>query len=258
MGFQRTVNIQPGVAQAGDFASANLRTSVLAGPGGFVAAPPPRSPVIGNFAWGCQSAALVDLGNLDVHGNAGVGATEGQLAFSVFQGDAFCEIGFVARQANAAIITNYLDETTNAIQAGGLVTLHSTGDFFAKFAAGATVGQKVFALYADGSCVAAAAGTSTQVASVTAALANTGVLTVSAVGSGAIAVGNVGTDAAGNSYAITKQLTGTVGGTGTYQTTLTGVTQGSGTVTFADRVETAFYVDSPAAAGELAKITTWG
>lgn len=243
MGFQKTVNIQPGVAQAGDFSDANLRSVVLAGPGGFIAAGVPRGPIVGHFAWGDQR-------------DSGVG--EGQLAFSTFQGEQAAEIGFVSRQGNSAIIVGYLDEVTEYVQPGLIISLFNTGGFWALFAAGATPGQKVFALYADGSTVAAAAGASTQVASVTAALANTGILTVSVVGSGTVRVGDVGTDAAGHTYAITAQLTGTLGGVGTYQTTLTGVIQGSGTVTTADRVETAYYVDSPASAGELAKITTWG
>ncbi len=258
MGFQKTVNNQPGVGQAGDFSDANIRSVVLAGPGGFIAGPVPRGPLVGHFAWGNQNPPLIDVGNLDVHGNPGTGVAEGQMAFSNYQGEAGTEIGFVSRAGNAVIIVNYLDVVSEYIQPGLIVSLFNTGGFWALFAAGATPGQKVFALYADGSCVAAATGTSTQVASVTASLANTGVLTVSAVGSGTVNIGDVATDAAGNSYAITKQITGTVGGAGTYQTSLTGVTQSSGTVTTADRVETAYYVDSPAAAGELAKITTWG
>jgi hypothetical protein len=242
-GFQTLVNNQPGVGQAGDFSDSNIRSVVLAGPGGFIAGAAPRGPIIGNFAWGDQRDS---------------GTGEGQLAFSNYQGELTAEIGFVSRQGNSAIIVNYLDQTTEYVQPGLIVSLFNTGGFWALFAGGATPGQKVFALYADGSCVAAAAGASTQVASVTASLANTGVLTVTVVGSGTVRVGDVATDAGGHSYAITKQLTGTLGGVGTYQTSLAGVTQGSGAVTTADRVETAYYVDSPASAGELAKITTWG
>jgi len=255
MGFQTKVNLQPGVAQAGDFADANIRSTVLAGPGGFIAAPLPRGPIVGNFAWGNQNPTLLDA-SVEVSGQSGT--SEGQQVVGNYQGETGCEIGFVHRGSNPAIIVGYLDDSTEYVQPGLLVTLFNKGGFFASFAAGATPGQKVFALYKDGSVVAAAAGTSTQVASVTASLANTGVLTVTVVGSGTVNVGDVATDAAGNSYAITKQLTGTLGGVGTYQTSLTGVTQASGTVSTADRVETAYYVDSPAAAGELAKITTWG
>lgn len=254
MGFQKTVNIQPGVGQAGDFAAANLRTTVIAGPGGFIAAPSPRAPIVGNFAWGNQNPAFVDLGNLDVHGNPAVGTLLGQYALGTYYGEAGAEIGFVHREAQIPIYP-YLADNTYAYVQGQIISLYNEGDFWATFAAGATVGQKVFANYKDGSVYGAATGTSTQTASVTAALANTGVLTVTVVGSGTIHVGDVNK---ANGFAVLSQLSGTAGGVGTYQTSLTGTTIGSGALTFDGSVETAYYVDSPAAAGELAKITTWG
>lgn len=250
MGFQTQVNLQPGVGQAGDFASANLRATVNAGPGGFVTAAAPRLVVVGNFAWGCQLAAGDAAGEVS-------GLTtnvEGQLAFGNFYGDAGCEIGFVHREAELPMY-QYLAATTYAYVQGLIISLYNEGDFWASFAAGASVGQKVFANYKDGSVYAAATGTSTQTASVTAALANTGVLTVSAVGSGTVNIGDV---ALADGFAVLQQLSGTAGGVGTYLTSLTGTTIGSGTVVFNGSVETAFSVDSPAAAGELSKITTWG
>lgn len=253
MGFQKTVNSQPGVGQVGDFADANLRTVVNAGPGGFVASAA-RPPIVGHFAWGDQNPA--GGAAAEVSGQAGI-ATGGQLLGS-YQGEATTEVGFVAGRAVNTVISAFLAEASLVLAPGFIATIFNEGGFWAAFAAGATPGQKVFAKYIDGEPVAAATGTSTQTASVTASLANTGVLTVSAVGSGAVHVGDVGTDAAGHTYAIVSQLSGTANGVGTYQTTLAGVTQGGGTVTFADRVETAFYVTSPALAGELAKISTWG
>lgn len=250
MGFQHTVNIQPGVGQAGDFASANLRTTVDAGPGGFVSAPYPRPPIVGNFAWGCQLPA--DDAAAEVSGQAA--QTGGGQCFGNFYGDAGCEIGFVHREAELPMF-QYLAESTYAYPQGLIISLYNEGDFWAKFAAGATVGQKVFANYKDGSVYAAASGTTTQTASVTAALANTGILTVSAVGSGTI---NIGDAALASGFAVLQQLTGTAGGTGTYLTSLVGTVIASGTVVFNGSVETAYFVDSPAAAGELAKITTWG
>lgn len=254
MGFQTQVNRQPGVAQAGDFADANIRMTVIAGPGGFIAGALPRAPIVGQFAWG----SLLPAGAAAANQSGLTAATTGQQVFGTYQGDLSTEIGFVHRAGNPTIIVNYLGQTTEVVQPGLIMTLHNKGGFWAQFAAGAAVGQKVFALYNGGGCVAMAAGTSGQVAGLTASLANTGVLTVTVVGSGTVRVNDVATDAAGNSYAITSQLSGTVGGVGTYQTSLLGVTQASGAVTTADRVETAFYVDSPANAGELAKISTWG
>lgn len=241
-GFQVTVNNQPGVGQPGDFADANLRTVVISGPGGFIAAPPPRGPIVGNFAWGDQNPS---------------GTAEGMQAYSNYQGEATAEIGFVHREQNTTLV-KYLDFATEYVQSGFITTLYNNGGFWALFAAGAAVGQKVFALYADGSCVAAATGTSTTVATSSAAsLANTGVLTVGGALTGAFAPKQVVT-LGGQSFAITSQLTGTVGGAGTYQTSLVGTVIGGAAATAADRVETAFIVDSPALAGEVAKITTWG
>lgn len=237
MGFQKQVNNQPGVAAEGDFADANIRANVLAGPGALVAAPSPRSPIVGHFAWGDQAT--------------------GQ-AFSNYRGEATAKIGFVHRENNA-IIVPFLAGDQMAIEAGLVMTLFDQGSFWAKFAGGANVGQKVFAKYSDGSVYSADAGTSTQVADFTGALANTGVLTVSAVASGAIGVGDVITGVgvpAG--IAVTAQLSGTPGGVGTYQTSLLGTVIGAQQMFAHDSVETGFSVDSSANAGELAKISTWG
>lgn len=240
-GFPRTVNNQPGVAVPGDFADANIRASVIAGAGALVALAS-RNPVVGNFAWG----DLRDPGT----------GTGGQ-AFSNFRGEATAKIGFVHREQQG-LITAFLDPTVLLVQAGREVTLMDQGSFWAKFTAGAAVGQKVYAKYLDGAVVARAAATSTQTAEITASLATTGILTVTAVASGALAVGAVLTDAALDftPVQITALLSGT-GGTGTYQTT--GVaTVTSRTMLAAESVETDFYVDSPASSNELAKISTWG
>lgn len=259
MGFQKTVNIQPGVGQAGDFASANLRTTVNAGPGGFIAFAPPRSPIVGNFAWGNQNPALIDFSNIDDSGNPGVGTAEGMFAVGSFQGEVGTEIGFVHREAEIPMY-QYLAESVYAYVQGQIITLYNTGDFWALFAAGASVGQKVFANYKDGSVYAAATGTSTQTATSSAAsLANTGVLTVGGTFTGTVHVGDVvNVTSSGVQFAVLSQLSGTAGAAGTYQTSLVGTVISSTAVTLAGSVETAYYVDSPASAGELAKITTWG
>lgn len=68
--------------------------------------------------------------------------------------------------------------------------------------------------------------------SFTGSIANTGVLTVTAVGSGGLSPGQtiIGAGVTG-SPAITSQLTGTTGGTGTYQLSPTGITAGSEAMT---------------------------
>ena len=196
---------------------------------------------------------------MTVHGNPGTGVAEGMQAVGSYQGETGVEIGFVHREAEIPMY-QYLAPTTYAYVVGQIITLYNNGDFWALFAAGATVGQKVFANYKDGSAYAAATGTSTQTAtSSSSSLANTGVLTVGGTFTGSVNVGDVWTDtASGQAFAILQQLSGTANGAGTYQTSLVGVTISATAFTAAGSVETAFFVDSPAAAGELAKITTWG
>lgn len=99
-------------------------------------------------------------------------------------------------------------------------------------------------------------GAAQNVASGTKA-ANTTTLNVSAVTSGTLLPGDViagsGVTAATQ---IVAQLTGTAGGVGTYQISIsqnfasTAITVGA--------IATPWFVDSVAAAGELAKISTWG
>ena len=164
-GFQNVVNNQPAPAAQGDFADANVRMNVIARAGGFVADYGTKSPIVGHFAWGEQGGS--------------------NLASSSFFGSPTAKIGFVHRENNAVIVP-WLAADELAIEGGNIVTLFDRGSFYASFPLGATVGQKVFANYVDGSVYAAAAGASTQDAAFTAALASTGILTVSAVASGAL------------------------------------------------------------------------
>lgn len=225
--FQTRVNDNPAPAVRGDFADANVRATVIAGAKAFVSAPSPRSPRIGQFAWGNQ-----------VNGQA----------FSWYQGETVAKIGFLHND-DQAVIVPFLAEGEMYLEAGQMVTLFNQGSFWAEFVAGATVGQKVFANYFDGSVYAAAAGTSTTVASAMTGSINgaTGVLTVSAL-TGTLSVGSVLTGGlvAANT-AITAQLSGTAGGIGTYATSYRGSNIANLTSAIAaNSVETDFKVDSAA------------
>lgn len=160
-GFQQSVALQPAPAQAGDFASANPRASLLGGPGEWVA--PNTGLVVGRFCWAIDATRAV---------------TQGYSAGAA--------VGFLHRELNA-LITTFMAPSGNVTMPGGPVTLHSQGEFWALFAAGATPGQKVFADDVTGAPIAGTAGV---------------------------------------------------------------VTGG--------QHEVPWYVNSPAAAGELAKISTWG
>jgi hypothetical protein len=145
MGFQQQVYIQPSPAVEGDFASANPRASVLAGPGSLVAGP--DGVTVGRFAWATTngedniSSGQVDFFNLV--SNSGAGAPS----------------GFVHREQQA-LITEWLASATMLIPPGLAVTLHSAGDFWARNAGSAAtvVGDKAFADLADGSVIPGAAG----------------------------------------------------------------------------------------------------
>lgn len=130
-GFQTRVNTYPAPAIEGDWASANPETTainpieatLISGPSGLT---------VGRFAW-------VDASGVAT--NAGTGTPA----------------GFVRRGFNA-LITAFLGETSNVIVAGQPVNLFNNGDFWARTATNATIGQKVFASLTDGSIKTAAAG----------------------------------------------------------------------------------------------------
>lgn len=130
MGFQSTINNDPNPAVAGDFASANPRASVLAGPGAFVAGTGGAN--VGLFGWADASGLVT---------NAGSGVPT----------------GFIHRDMNA-LITTWLGSASMNIPAGQPVTLMSAGDFWAQSLTVATVGQKVFASNTDGTIKTGAAG----------------------------------------------------------------------------------------------------
>lgn len=227
MTFQRNIYNQPAPAVEGDFASANPRASTLAGEAALIAGT--GGLTIGRFAWISGLTAV----------NTGTGLPA----------------GFVHREMQA-FITAWLGSSSMVIPAGRACTLMNEGDFWVRPINAATAGQKAFADLATGEIIAAAAGATIAAASVTASIAGT-VMTVSAVGSGTLVVGQSLSGA--NVAAGTKIIalgTGT-GGTGTY-TVSPSQTAASATVTAGAAAETNFVIRTAAAAGELAKISTWG
>jgi hypothetical protein len=234
MPFQTTINpfaTSIPLGMEGDFCSANPRASTLAGEGAFIAGALPVT--VGRFGW-------VDA----------TGKVQNSAAASV-------RLGFIGLRGNPVIITPFLGGSGLQVQPGFEMTLYDTADLFMRFAAGATIGQKVFASYSDGTAIAGAAGSTPAGASVTGSITSN-VLTVTAVGSGTLAPGQPisgGTITAGTT--VLAQLTGTPGGIGTYSTTTT-ANFASGTITANGGFETRWFVDSTAAAGELAMTSTRG
>jgi hypothetical protein len=227
-GFQREIHTEPAPAVDGDFASANPRASMLAGPAALVAGP--LGVIVGRFARANFNTGVA------TNADPGVGASSA--------------LGFVARQGNIASIIQWLGESSMMVMAGREITLHAAGDFWTRFAAGATPGQKVFASYGDGTAVAGAAAgtvagavvTAVGGAVVTGAIAGT-VLTVSAVTSGTLGVGSVlsGTGVTAGTT-ITALGTGT-GGVGTYTVTPS-QTAASTTITATNQILTVTGVTS--------------
>jgi len=131
-GFQQTVNLQQAAAVAGDFASANPRASVVSHEGTLVAGA--TGVTVARFAW-ATAAGLVS--------NAGTGKPT----------------GFAHRMQGAALIVNYLAETSLMIPQGFGVTLMKSGDYWATITvASAAIGDKAFASLTTGEIQPAAAG----------------------------------------------------------------------------------------------------
>jgi len=253
-GFQTIVNRQPAVGQAGDFYGTNPRTVILSGNSpaggagnsgaaalGQLVAPhsvdgfQPDGLVVGNFAW-------VDL----TSGNVSQGYnTNGQLG--------------VLHRDDTAVIVTYLGISTYVQNAGFAITLFSNADIWALFAAGAAVGQKVWADPVTGAPVAGGAAAPTT-ASFTGAVNHlTNVLTVTAVASGVLGQGAViaGASVPAGSQ-ILSQVSGTPGGIGTYNVSGTyGADVAAEAMTVA-AVATPWKVKSKAGNGETAKISAWG
>ena len=225
-GFQNVVNSFPAPAVAGDFASANPRATVLAGPGGLVAGA--AGVTVGKFAWvvpgvGDNSGTVVNS-----FGNAGSQPS-----------------GFVHRDQQA-LIENYLQTASTAIPTGFAVTLHSAGDFWALLTGStdAVVGSPLYVNYSTGDV---AIGSAPAGASVTAAIGSTNTaaigatftasagtpathLVVTAV-TGLISIGDTvsGTGITAGTT-ILSQVSGTPGGAGTYNLSAANTTS-SATVT---------------------------
>lgn len=232
MTFQSQVNLQQAPAVAGDFADHNPRTSMTVGEGALVAGA--NGVVVGRFAW-------ADANGVVTNGVVNIAAAAW---------------GFVHREQQA-LITAYLAETSNLIRPGCEMTLMKRGAFWALFAAGATFKQGVYINIADGTAIAAnAVATDTATANTTNGSAS---LVVTAVNGGnVLAVGQPisGTGIPAGAYIIAGPA---AGGAGTYTMSANATATGTGvTVTNTKTVATDYVVAQTVAAGEIAKITTWG
>lgn len=125
MALQKQVGIDLAIGVAGDFASVNPQFTLLAGRKMYRVGSTPV--IIGRFASADTETGLVSS--------------------TITAGKA---LGFVGRQSNQAVITDWLGVASMAIPAGSGVTLYSKGDFYVTSADAAVYGDKVFALNATG------------------------------------------------------------------------------------------------------------
>lgn len=125
MALQKQVNIDLAQGVAGDFASQNAQFTLLAG----------------------KQAYRVGAAPVQIASFAAADTETGLVSNTITTGKA---IGFVGRQSNQAVITNWLGSASMAIPQGYQVTLYSKGDFYVTSADAAVYGDKVFALNATG------------------------------------------------------------------------------------------------------------
>jgi hypothetical protein len=185
--FQSKVNTVQAPGVAGDFASMNPFSSVLAGPGALVA--PAGGLTVGNFAWVNPATLAVQQGY-----------TSGY------------QIGFLGRNEQA-LITTFLDGYTLTVPEGFMVNLFNGGDFYAYFANGATSGSQVYADETTGAPQMNATNVVTgEIGWVgTAALSSvTGNLTIATITSGILSIGDT---VSGTGITSGTTITGLVSGT---------------------------------------------
>jgi hypothetical protein len=227
MSFQKQVNANPAPAVAGDFASANPRAVVLAGPGGLVAGA--GGVTVGKFAW------VDDDGKTVVSHGTATRAPD----------------GFVHREQQG-LIQNYLAESSMNVPVGFPVILHNAGDFWAKLtgANAAVIGSALYADYATGDVTAVAASTgasatglmgstNTAVLGATFTATGTGTSFVVTAVTGLISIGDkiAGTGVTAGTT-IDAQVSGTPGGAGTYTTSAATTSAGDTITAFGKTMKT--------------------
>ena len=209
--FQKQVNSQPAPAVAGDFASTNPRSSVLAGPNGLVAG---TSLFVGRAAW--ATPPLDGDGFPAVCNSFGSGNITG-----------------ILHREQQGLFTQYLQEFSMQVPQGFNITLMASADLWVKNdgATVAEVGQKAYANFADGKFQFAATGAALAGATATGTIsAQTGswtgsiagdVMTVTGAVTGLVVPGGIlsGTGVSTGTQVL-SQISGTPNGDGTYYVSL--------------------------------------
>jgi len=229
--FQTSVASDPSPGVEGGFAGGNPYFSLITPDEGmFVGAAIP--PTIGNFGW--------------------VNTANGQVS-AQHPGVTTTRIGFIHRDQGAIVNgAGMFASASMATISGQPVDVAEDGTFWARFAAGAAIGQKVYANYADGACTAAATGSA---ASVTRSVTTTNTSATISYTGGAIYPGQPvsGTGIPAGAYVVSVNS-----GAGTAVISAAATASATVTGTFTTNFETSFSVRSTAGNGELAKISVRG
>ena len=229
MAFQTSVATQQSPGIEGGFYGTNPHYSLTTPDEGMWVAGS-AGVIIGQFAW--------------------ANTANGQVS-SVHPGVTTVRVGFIHRD-QPAVIAALLAGASNTVVAGQAIDILEDGPVWARFAGGATIGQKVYMNYADGACVAAATASA---ATVTRTVGTTNTSTAITYSGGAIAPGQPvsGTGIPAGAYIVSVNAAA-----GTAVLSAAATATGSVTGTFTTNYETAFTVRSTAGNGELAKISVRG
>ena len=238
MPFQTSVNANPAPGLEGGWASGNPRFSLLTPGNGDPALQTyaawtagPSGVIVGRFGWANTATGVVT---------------------SAHPGVSTVRNGFVHRY-HPVVITTWLGETSMLLTAGLEVDIMDSCDVWAKFAAGATVGQKVFQSYADSSAIAGTAGSAPTATGVTVSMNNS--VNLTAVAGGTLVPGQ---PVSGAGIPAGAYVVSVGSGTAVISAATTGGAATGVAVTQTTAFETRWFVDSPAAAGDIAKISTRG
>lgn len=229
-GFQTSVQTNQSYGIAGDFYATGPWTTVEAFPGELTACS--AGVIMARFAWAEDSTGVVSNG-------------KPSLTSSRF--------GFASRAGQRAVISTFLAEASMTINPGFEVTLYNSGSFLITVpAGGATIGQKVFAGYADGAISLGTAGTpptttlSVTTTSLSAAISYSG---------GTLAPGMPIT---GTGIPAGTKVATVNAGAGTATLSADATASGSITTTITTGYETSFYVRLPGVAGDVTAISDKG
>lgn len=233
MAFQTSVATNPSPGIEGGFAGVNPNFSLITPDEGMWIAGA-VGPVIGRFAWANTANGKVT---------------------SAHPGVATVRVGFLHRDQPVVANATMLSGLSMQVVAGAPVDLAEDGTFWARFTSGATIGQKVYMSYADGSVRAGATATPATATGVTVSMNNS--TTITAVAGGTLVPGQPisGTGIPAGAYVVSVNAGAA---TAVISAATTGGSATGVAVTQTTDFETAFTVRSTAGNGELAKISVRG